>query len=151
MAVPKTPDSIFFADTHYWVAVVHPRDSWHDVAKKVTTELEGFRVVTSELVLVEVLNFFARYGRHLRQMAEKLVKDLQDNPNCEIVAGDKNLFAEALIEYSKSHDKSYSFTDCSSFVIMSNRKIMHALTHDDHFNQAGFVALLRDNAWRSLL
>lgn len=35
-------------------------------------------------------------------------------------------------------DKDFSFTDCSSFVVMKERRIRAALTNDRHFAQAGF-------------
>lgn len=35
-------------------------------------------------------------------------------------------------------DKDFSFTDCSSFVIMKERRIKAALTSDRHFAQARF-------------
>ena len=35
-------------------------------------------------------------------------------------------------------DKSYSFTDCTSFVVMRELGIREALTTDRHFVQAGF-------------
>ena len=35
-------------------------------------------------------------------------------------------------------DKDFSFTDCSSFVVMKERRIQAALTNDRHFMQAGF-------------
>ena len=35
-------------------------------------------------------------------------------------------------------DKDFSFTDCSSFVLMKERRIRAALTSDHHFVQAGF-------------
>jgi predicted nucleic acid-binding protein len=35
-------------------------------------------------------------------------------------------------------DKSFSFTDCTSFVVMKELRIRRALTLDRHFEQAGF-------------
>lgn len=35
-------------------------------------------------------------------------------------------------------DKSFSFTDCASFVVMKERRLRVALTSDRHFAQAGF-------------
>ena len=40
-------------------------------------------------------------------------------------------------------DKEWSFTDCISFEVMVASSISKALTHDHHFEQAGFQALLR--------
>ncbi len=40
-------------------------------------------------------------------------------------------------------DKDWSLTDCISFVVMHERGITEALTADHHFEQAGFVALLK--------
>jgi len=35
-------------------------------------------------------------------------------------------------------DKTFSFTDCTSFVLMKELRIRQALTLDRHFQQAGF-------------
>ena len=36
-------------------------------------------------------------------------------------------------------DKGWSFTDCSSFVLMQEYRLINALAFDDHFRQAGFL------------
>jgi uncharacterized protein len=38
-------------------------------------------------------------------------------------------------------DKDFSFTDCTSFVVMKERRIEVALTSDRHFRDAGFKCL----------
>lgn len=38
-------------------------------------------------------------------------------------------------------DKQWSFTDCTSFVVMKQRSMMEAFTFDHHFAQMGFIKL----------
>lgn len=38
-------------------------------------------------------------------------------------------------------DKSYSFTDCTSFVVMKELRLKQVLTTDRHFRQMGFEVL----------
>lgn len=38
-------------------------------------------------------------------------------------------------------DKDYSFTDCTSFVVMQELRLKEALTTDSHFRQMGFRTL----------
>ena len=40
-------------------------------------------------------------------------------------------------------DKEWSITDCASFLVMQERGITEALTSDRHFEQTGYIALLR--------
>jgi len=44
--------------------------------------------------------------------------------------------------FRKHADHSYSFTDCSSFVIMRELRLTEALTTDRRFVEAGLRALL---------
>jgi len=53
------------------------------------------------------------------------------------------LFTRAFRRYQDVADKSWSLTDCASFLIMEDEHLSAALTHDQHFAQAGFKALLR--------
>lgn len=44
----------------------------------------------------------------------------------------------------RSHvDKNWSLVDCSSFVLMKADSVSAALTTDRHFEQAGFIRLLK--------
>jgi predicted nucleic acid-binding protein len=56
---------------------------------------------------------------------------------------DMGLYEEGMKLYASRPDKEWSLTDCISFIIMQREKITGALTGDHHFEQAGFVALLK--------
>ena len=58
-----------FADTGYWVALLNPRDELHDKAIELSKSLNPVHIVTSEMVLTEVLNDFSKRGDYLRQAA----------------------------------------------------------------------------------
>ena len=40
--------------------------------------------------------------------------------------------------FFRYRDKEFSFTDCTSFILMRELKVREALTTDRHFHQAGF-------------
>ena len=45
-----------FADTGYWVAMISSDDVLRDAVDRIASEIGACQVVTSEMVLVEVLN-----------------------------------------------------------------------------------------------
>lgn len=65
------------------------------------------------------------------------------DPTVEIVPLSEDLYAEAVTLYRARPDKEWGLTDCVSFVVMTQRRITEALTADEHFEQAGFKAILR--------
>lgn len=134
---------VIFADTVYWVALINPREALHRSASEIGDRLGKHRIVTSEMVLVEVLNMLAEFGAHFRAAAARLADEIAGNQAIELVPQSPELFRHALALYRDRADKSWSLTDCASFVIMDERRITEALTQDQHFEQSGFRALLR--------
>jgi predicted nucleic acid-binding protein len=59
----------------------------------------------------------------------------------QLIEIDQTLFNQGWEYFQKHKDKSYSFTDCLSFIVMQEREIVTALTLDNHFYQAGFQIL----------
>jgi predicted nucleic acid-binding protein len=132
-----------FADTGYWIALLNPRDELHEKATAASGDYTSNRIVTSEMVLTEFLNSFSDYGPRLRQAAARSVASLRDTAQIVIVSQTSHLFEKALKRYQDMTDKSWSLTDCASFLIMEEERLTAALTHDRHFAQAGFHTLLR--------
>jgi uncharacterized protein len=133
-----------FADTCYWVAILNPKDELHEGADRVTKSLSPVFMVTSEMILTELLNTFAEKGESLRRAAALMAEKVKSSPNIEVVPQTSLQFRRALDRYQNRLDKSWSLTDCASFLIMEEKHISEALTYDDHFSQAGFHAILRD-------
>ena len=131
-----------FADTGYWIALLNPRDNLHEKAKQLATQLVPFRIVTTEMVLVEYLTSVSVGGQQLRQRAADTVKSLKIDPNVEVVPQTSIQFEAALDRYVARSDQHWSLTDCASFVLMEQRHIWEALAEDHNFEQAGFAALL---------
>ena len=133
---------IVFADTGYWTALLYPNDNLHRKALAISSTLGKSRILTTEMVLDELLAALSPLPR--RAYAIRGAENIQANPNVEVVPQTSIQFREAFNLYKQMSDKAWSLTDCASFQIMRARGITEALAHDRHFEQAGFKALLRD-------
>ena len=60
-----------------------------------------------------------------------------------MVWSERSLFEAGLRLYASRRDTEWSLTDCISFVVMKQHNLTEALTADHHFEQAGFIPLLR--------
>jgi predicted nucleic acid-binding protein len=132
---------IVFADTGYWEALLNPSDRLHAKAIEVSTSLGKVRQLTTEMVLDELLAALSKIP--VRPFAVQGVDAIRSNPNVEVIPQTSLQFTQAFGEYRRMADKEWSLTDCASFAIMRERGLTEALAHDQHFVQAGFVALLR--------
>lgn len=132
---------IVFADTGYWEAALNPNDKLHAKARQVSTSLGKVRLVTTEMVLDELLAALAKVP--VRSFAISGVQAIRSNPNVEVIPQTSLQFSAGFELYGSMADKEWSLTDCASFNVMRERGLNEALAHDRHFEQAGFVALLR--------
>ena len=132
-----------FADTGYWVALQDRRDGLHERAIALTQEIEPDRIVTTHMVLVELLNMFGSRGEQQRRLALEVVERAERSLDVEIVPQTAAQFRAAAERYAARPDQTWSVTDCASFIVMEQRGITEALAHDRDFEQAGFRALLR--------
>jgi len=132
-----------FADAGYWFALLSPRDALHQKALHVSDIYNSRQIVTSEMVLTELLNTFSEAGGTQRRATASYVASLRDQGDVAIYPQTSQLFERAFSLYKQRGDKGWSLTDCASFTIMEEQHLTAALTHDQHFVQAGFDALLR--------
>ena len=132
-----------FADTGYWIALLNERDNLHSKARELSTKFADATIVTTEMVLTELLNHLSRGGGQVRRLAGEAVLQWRVDPNVEVVPQTSAQFQAALERYLTRLDQSWSVVDCASFIVMETRQIQEALAFDRHFEQAGFAALLR--------
>ena len=134
----------YFADASYWIALITPTDEFHHQAAEYDILAENDRIVTTQLVLNEVLNPRSGTSLQLRIAAVELVDRMIQDSRVIIVPQTPEQFDDALNTLrTVIDDKEWSITDCASFRVMWEQDIRDALTSDHHFRQARFTILLR--------
>ncbi len=134
---------VVFADAGYFIANLDSRDPLHERARTVAAGLGLFSIVTTQMVIAEVLNYASRGSDYVRGLAVQMVRGLEARPDVEVVPQTDAQFQAAVDRYAARPDQTWSLTDCASFLLMEERNITEALAYDRDFEQAGFSALLR--------
>jgi len=132
-----------FIDTSGFFAMLASDDDRHVAAAKLVgaarKRKRGF--ITTDYVLDETATLLkARRKTHL---IAKLFERVDQSQACRIEWTDSERFQNVREFFLKHADQAWSFTDCLSFVVMSDLRLRDALTKDDHFYQAGYTALLQ--------
>lgn len=133
-----------FADASYWIGMTNPGDQWHQRAADASRALgSDTEVVTTEMVLTEVLNFFTRSRSHYwNMMALQTIDVARGDANVRIVPQTHDLFEAGLERFRQRLDQHYGHTDCVSMVLMEHHSITDVLTGDAGFQTAGFHIIM---------
>ncbi len=136
-------DAEVFLDAAYLIALGVPADQHRVQALEYfqLIEMARTRVVTHYGVLLEVGSSLSK--RKFRPAAIGLLESIQRSSVVDIVPITEELARAGWDLFCRRTDKEWSWADCISFVVMRGRGIRQALTTDEHFEQAGFSALLR--------
>ena len=78
-----------------------------------------------------------------RKAAVDSLDAIESDASIQVVALTEVLWHRAYRLYRERRDKEWGIIDCVSFVVMEDQNITDAPTTDEHFQQAGFRALLR--------
>ncbi|NJL41608.1 MAG: type II toxin-antitoxin system VapC family toxin [Leptolyngbyaceae cyanobacterium SL_5_9] len=130
-------------DTSGLLCYLHQNEPQHLEAVKLLNSASN-KTLTHSYVLAELIAL-ALIRRFPRSAVLTFVLDLLDNPDIETVWVNEQLHREAMKLLIDRQDKTYSLCDAVSFVLMRQRKMTNALTTDRHFEQEGFVRLLRSD------
>lgn len=125
--------------TLLFIALLNPSDEAHEKSLVAADSFIG-SIVTTQWVLVEVID--ALSDPKDRPSVVRFVRSLSIDPSFKIVPATEELFHRGLKFFDRRKDKSWSLTDCISFVVMQDLGVSDALTGDQHFRQAGFTTLL---------
>lgn len=130
-----------FVDTFYIVALVNERDEYHERANELVAVYDNTPLLVTDAVLLEIGNSLAR---SYKAEAVEIFEEFFASTEVQIIRLDEALFDKAYELYKSHVDKTWGLVDCISFVVMREHGISDALTHDKHFIQAGFRALMRE-------
>ena len=129
-----------FVGTGAWFAYVNAADPDHRRVREVLDEPVG-RLVTSSYVFDETVTLTqARLG-HRRAVA--VGRTLLDPAVVDLLRVTPPDERAAWALFERRSDKAYSFTDCTSFVLMRRERIGQAVALDVHFSQEGFAVVPR--------
>lgn len=127
-----------FIDTAGWVACADGADPAHVrccAARDAALET-GQALITTDFVIDETLTLIRL--RLSLDAAEAWWQQVDRSPRLRWERIDSDRFEKARLLFFQYRDKDFSFTDCTSFVIMREIRLTHALTSDRHFRQMGF-------------
>ena len=128
----------FFVDSSGWVGLFDPSDKYHSQAQSWMQSIigQGHRFITTDYVLDETITDLQAAINHAT--AESFVDWILIQKHVQVVHITEAVWDEALAMFRKYDDKSFSFTDCTSFTVMGKMKLREAFAFDHHFEQMGF-------------
>src|SRR5687767_6133352 len=127
---------MIFVDTGAWYASLVPTDPDHSAAVQWLTANHS-PLLTTDYVIDETLTLLRARGE--RRRALLLAARFFDHDVAEIhkiTAADLTLARET---FERFDDKDWSFTDCTSKVVIEQLDIRVAFAFDHHFHQFGTI------------
>ena len=133
----------FFLDTAFAIALIFPKDFFHEKALELAKQVEKTkaRLVTTRAIVIEIGNALSKEG--LRKSAVELIDSMEADEMISIISISDGVYKDAFKLFRSRLDKEWGLTDCISFVVMKQQGITKALTTDQHFQQAGFITLMK--------
>lgn len=124
-----------FVDTSAWFAYANRKDRDHNAVRKALGSFRG-RLATSNFILDETVTL-CRY-RLGHTAAMRVGRVLQETGAVDLIRVTPADERAAWALFCDRPDQRYSFTDCTSFVLMRRLKVDTALALDDDFRSEGF-------------
>lgn len=124
-----------FVDTGGWFAYANRVDSSHPAVREALTGFQG-RLVTSNYVVDETISLcLYRLGHDAAVRVGSVLLDSQSIDTIRVTPEDERTAWQL---FCGRADQRYSFTDCTSFVLMRRLGINTAIALDEDFRAEGF-------------
>jgi hypothetical protein len=130
-----------FVDTSGWYALIDSRDASHVTTKDAVEQLirAGARLISTDYVVDESCTLAKVRAGH--EAAVRLLDLLNGTAALDLERIDAERFDRAEALFRKYGDQAFSFTDCTSFAVMHERRMREVITGDAHFRIMGFEIL----------
>ncbi|MFS0516334.1 type II toxin-antitoxin system VapC family toxin [Nostoc sp. UIC 10607] len=100
-------------------------------------------MVTTNYVVIELVVLLNSPLRVPRSQLFKYVEAVRTAPYINLIYIEPTIDSAAWELLKTREDKTWSLVDSTSFIVMQQLEIKEALTTDHHFEQAGFIRLLK--------
>lgn len=134
-----------FVDTSGWARYLNRLDPLHSETAEAFKRAagRGSGLVTTNYVLSELIPLMTVRVRISRADVLAAIDRIRALPFLSIVYIDQPRDDSAWELLHRYQDKDWSLVDATSFVVMESLGITEALTSDHHFEQIGYIRLLR--------
>lgn len=129
-------NNYFFIDTGAFYAFVDKKDAEHNKVVKILKN-RNERFVTSNYVVDELITLFRFRGVPFEKFS-LFIDSLWNEEICSIFRVTIDIDREAWELMKKYQDHDFSFTDCTSFILMQNYGMKKVCSLDKHFQVMGF-------------
>lgn len=130
-----------FVDTGAWLAILDPRDKYHQVAVAFYREalMRYSWLLLTNLVAAETyVNVLRNAGHH---KALSFLDIVEQSSSVRCIWSDQKLETRARDILRRYDDQDFSYTDAVSFALMQQRELSEVFAFDHHFSVVGFVQL----------
>jgi len=135
-----------FADTSGWASLFVSTELYHHQASQHFAQFRQDQqtIVTSNYVIAELVALFNSPLQLPRNKLFQYVEAIKTASYVELIYVNSEIDELAWALLKNRRDKNWSLVDATSFIIMQQFNIQIALTTDHHFEQAGFMRLLKN-------
>jgi predicted nucleic acid-binding protein len=129
-----------FIDTSALYSFINVKDPDHRKVENFLINFKGKVYITNYIFDEIVTLVLARVGHEKAVYVGNILRRSPQVEKVWVTPSDEKYAWELFISRK---DKSYSFTDCTSFVVMKRIKIKNCIALDGHFRQEGFEEVIR--------